>query len=370
MSAMPAVDAKVVATFERFAARECGDEPLYAAMCRIAIAEPAVLSLMDAAPKEQRRPNLLLAAVQYLLLRGVKHALGDYYPSVGGQREADAELHARFVDFCLAQRSALTELIATRTTQTNEVGRCAVLWPVLQLVAQRRGFERIALLDFGCSAGLNLGVDRYRYDYGRMHLSPGGRDAAVAVTCRLVGEASPSSSLGQLPRIDSRLGLDTEPIDASDEASARWLEACVWPHDEPRRKRLHAALGIARENRWPLRRHRDCSAAVEPWLRSIEPGVLPVMVNSWVLMYFEREARAAHIARMRALVQQYGMAWVSAEAPEILIDPKLKPPEVDPPQFDGNAAAPWTVTMPGEGAPVSRYVAISHPHGKWMQWLG
>src|SRR4051812_12285896 len=69
MSAMPAVDAKVVATFERFAARECGDEPLYAAMCRIAIAEPAVLSLMDAAPKEQRRPNLLLAAVQYLLLR-------------------------------------------------------------------------------------------------------------------------------------------------------------------------------------------------------------------------------------------------------------------------------------------------------------
>jgi hypothetical protein len=308
--------------------------------------------------------------VQYLLLGGVKHALGDYYPSVGGRREADAALHSSFVDFCLTQRSALNDLIATRTTQTNEVGRCAVLWPVLQLVARRRGFERIALLDFGCAAGLCLGVDRYRYDYGRVHLAPGGRDAAVTVACRLVGDATPPQDLAPRPRIDSRLGLDIEPIDARDESKARWLEACVWPHDTVRRERLHAALRIARENRWPLQAHIDCSAAVEPWLRSIEPGVLPVMVNSWVLTYIEREARAAHIARMRGLVQQYGMAWVSAEAPEISIDPKLTPPAVEPAQADGSAATPWTLTMPGDGAPVSEFVAVSHPHGKWMQWLG
>ena len=370
MSALPTVDPRVVAIFERFAASECGDEPLYAAMCRIAIAEPAVLSLMDVAPKEQRRPNLLFAAVHYRLLGGVKHALGDYYPSVGGQRDIDAQLHPRFVDFCMAQRAALTELIATRTTQTNEVGRCAVLWPVLQHVAKRRGFERIALLDFGCSAGLNLGVDRYRYDYGRMHLSPGGRDAAVVVNCRLVGDATPPADLGQVPRIDSRVGFDTDPIDAHDEASARWLEACVWPHDTVRRERLRAALRIARENRWPVQRHRDCSAAVEPWLRGIEPGVLPVMVNSWVLMYLDREARAAYIARMRGLVQQHGMAWVCAESPDILVDPRLTPPSAEPPQFDGNAAAPWTLTVPGDGVPRSEFVAVSHPHGKWMQWLG
>jgi len=369
MSVSPAVDPKVVTSFERFAANECGDEPLYAAMCRIASAEPAVLSLMDVAPKEQRRPNLLFAAVQYRLLSGIKHALADYYPSVGGQRGVDAELRPRFVDFCLAQRAALTDLMATRTTQTNEAGRCAVLWPVLQHVARRRGFDRIALLDFGCSAGLSLGVDRYRYDYGRMHLAPGGRDAAVVVSCRLIGDAAPPADLGPVPRIDSRLGIDPDPIDASDEASARWLEACVWPHDAVRRERLRAALRIARENRWPLQRHRDCSAVVDPWLRGIEPGVLPVMVNSWVLTYIEREARAAHIARMRGLVQQYGMAWVSAEAPEISIDPRLTPPTVDAAQTEGSAATPWTLTMPGDGAPKSEFVAMSHPHGKWMQWL-
>ena len=33
-------------------------------------------------------------------------------------------------------------------------------------IARRSGHPKLALLDFGCSAGLNLGVDAYRYDDG------------------------------------------------------------------------------------------------------------------------------------------------------------------------------------------------------------
>jgi hypothetical protein len=367
--AMTQADPVVAAAFERFADKECGDEPLYAALCRIAIDEPAVLALMNVAPKEQRRANLMLAAVHDLLLSGVKHPLAAYYPSVGGSRGVDPALRGCFVDFCSSQRAALSELIATRTTQTNEAGRCAVLWPVLQWVARRRGFERIALLDFGCSAGLNLGVDRYRYDYGRMHLAPGGRDASVLVPCKLVGPAAPRADLGMVPRIDSRLGVDINPLDVRNEQDARWLQACVWPFDAQRRERLQGALRIAREHGWPVQRHRDCSLAVESWVRGIEPGVLPVLLNSWVLTYLPREAREVHIARMRQLVQQHGMAWISAEASEIVIDPQMPPPDERIAMAQGGTSTPWTLTMPGDGRTQSQVVAISHPHDKWLQWL-
>ena len=56
---------------------------------------------------------------------------------------------------------------ATRSTQTNEIGRCALLLPAFGLVAAEVG--ALAHLDVGTSAGLNLLLPRYRYRY-----EPGG----------------------------------------------------------------------------------------------------------------------------------------------------------------------------------------------------
>jgi len=367
--ASPTADSPPIAEwFRRFAQAECGEEPLYKAMCGIAVREPGILGLLEAAPAEQRRPNLLLAAVQYLLLGGATHGLAAYYPSVGGARAVDDALHAVFVDFCETHRLALGGLIATHTTQTNETGRCAVLWPVLRLAAERQGAGRVALLDVGASAGLNLGVDRLAYDYGRFDLSPGGAQSPIRIACRLVGDAAPDAGDMALHIVDRR-GIDPEPVDVNDEDSLRWLRACVWPHDKLRRERFDAAALVARKAGWRVEKHSDCTAAAEAWAEGVPADVLPVIFNSWVLTYFRHEARARHIERMRRVVQRRGAVWISAEAPEILIDESLEPPAVDPAHAELGPGTLWTLMRAGASSPSSQIVARSHPHGKWMQWL-
>jgi len=85
----------------------------------------------------QARPNLLLAALHERVLAGVPHDLAAYYPSVGGERAPDAALADSLHRFVRAERPRLLEHLRLRSTQTNEIGRCAVLWPALQPKSNR-----------------------------------------------------------------------------------------------------------------------------------------------------------------------------------------------------------------------------------------
>ena len=61
----------------------------------------------------------------------------------------------------VANWPAIEAELRTRSTQTNEAGRCAALLPVLAALPQP-----LALLEVGASAGLCLYPDRYAYRYG------------------------------------------------------------------------------------------------------------------------------------------------------------------------------------------------------------
>jgi hypothetical protein len=352
--------------FVRFAETECAAEPLYDALCRHAATWPALLVWLEAAPAEQRRPNLLLAAVHDLVLAGTSHPLAAYFPSVGGRRGVDAALPVAFDDFCAQHVDALRAHIATRSTQTNEIGRCAVLWPVLVHLAAVTGRTRLALLDLGCSAGLNLGVDAYRYELGGEAGGAAAAGATPAVACRLVGPRRPPLQ-APLPVIAERLGIDPAPIDVHDETAVRWLRACLWPHDRARRERFDAAVAIVQAAGWPARAEPDCGAAIEPWLDTLPDDVQPVVFNSWVLAYFTPAARAAHIARMQDLVARRSIAWLSAEGPGLQLGDLPPAPAAD----DRVSAAEianaslWWLSLRG-AAP--RLVARSHAHGRWAHW--
>jgi len=92
----------------------------YPAICRAVAEDHEVLALLDGAPLPQRRPLLLLAAVHFLLLSGVEHALASRYDTVAEMRgipfDRSGDVTAAFVDFCRAHRPELAGLIATRTT--------------------------------------------------------------------------------------------------------------------------------------------------------------------------------------------------------------------------------------------------------------
>jgi len=354
----------LAARFRTFSDVECRDEPLYRALCDAIARDDDALGLLRVAPAEQQRPNLLLAAVHDVLLAGADHPLREYFPDLGGGRAVDAALPEQFADFRTAQHEALIQCLGSRTTQTNEVGRCAVLWPALQAIGRRLGRSQLALIDIGCSAGLNLGVDRYRYEYGELALGP--VEAEVAVRCRLAGERRPDRAAGV--EIVERLGIDPSPLDVDDEAAVRWLRACIWPHDRERRARFDRAVASARRERWPVRREADCAMAAQAIVAALPSTVLPLLFNSWVLTYLDPAARDRHHRIMEALVAR-GAAWLSAEPPSLQLGDAAVPALVeDTPEH--REATLWTSCTLDGGRVRYRVVARAHPHGTWMQWLG
>ena len=357
---------RLAARFHRFADVECPEEPLYAALCRIVAADAALLDLLGGASDEQQRPNLWLAAVHERLLSGAPHALGEYFASVGGSRAPDERLAACVKDFVAAFESPLRERMRTQTTQTNEIGRCAVLWPALQAIARRSGKPRLALLDVGCSAGLNLGVDGYRYDYGDMALGASPEAGVPVIACRLLGPHRPETE-GEL-HIVQRCGIDPAPIgiDMDDGAALAWLRACLWPGDHERATRFAQALALMKQRRWPVRRVADCTDYVAEWLAGVPADVQPVVFNSWVLTYFEPPALARHIATLVDLVKSRGAMWLSAEGSQLRIGPVEVPPALAP---ETQQASLWTLCSRADGEARFELLARSHPHGRWMEWL-
>lgn len=72
----------------------------------------------------------------------------------------------------------MAERLRTRSTQTNEVRRCATLLPALGGLAAE-GY-RLGLVEVGASADLNLLLDHYGYCYTSSHPGPGSGDALPA----------------------------------------------------------------------------------------------------------------------------------------------------------------------------------------------
>ena len=246
--------------FEWFADWCVGTSPLYERLARAVTDDPELLALADETPEGRSPAHLLFGAVHSLLLSGRDAPLADYYPTVVDDPldPDDGDPVPAFREFCLATADEIRDVLATRRTQTNSVRRCAALLPAFEAVSRRasRGRadsesrEPLALVEVGPSAGLNLLWDRYEYDYG-----PAGRygdpDSPVRIESRVRAGDPPLPD--DLPPVASRVGVDVNPLDATDEADARWLRALVWPEHGERHRTLRNAIEAAREDPPDLR---------------------------------------------------------------------------------------------------------------------
>ena len=113
---------KVVDNFAGFAQHEGqGYAPLYEQLSVVIAADPQLASLLLAAPPEQRRHTLYFAALHYLVLKHPDHEMAAWYPTVTRDPRTDDPADA-LRGFCDTFAVELRELLATRRTQTNEVG--------------------------------------------------------------------------------------------------------------------------------------------------------------------------------------------------------------------------------------------------------
>lgn len=364
---------ELAALLDRFGREEASQEPLYAALCAAAAQDERALALLAEAPPEQRKVNLLLAALHERVLAGAAPTLAAYYPSAGGHRAPDAALAEALADCLQRQWPALLRHLRHGATQTNEIARCAALWPALEAVSRATGARDLALLDFGCSAGMNLGVDgyalRYRADDGAWHERGAAADGRRAEIESLWLGTAPLPAVARW-RLVRRDGLDPAPVDVGDAERLRWLQACLWPQDAARRERLARAAAQLRDLPVTLTRSDDCIAAVEPWLATLPAGVQPVLLTSWVLYYLSD----ADLERLRATVDRlsrsHGLAWICGELPHLGSRAAAPPLPALPAGEVAASATLWTLRWPAAGPVAERALGWSHPHGRWVAWQG
>jgi hypothetical protein len=260
----------------------------------------------------------------------------------------------------------VAQLVATRTVQTNEVGRASALVPALQVVVEELGAP-LAVVEVGSSAGLHLLLDRFHHRYlGDGTVTTWGpADAAVQLDCTVVGPDHPPLPTGPLP-LASREGIDLRPVDVLDPVERRWLQACVWPDVPDRPERLRAALELARREP-PAIRSGDVLDVLGPLLAEVPDGVVPCVVSSWALAYLSRPGRQA----VHDLVAEVGahrdVALVTAEYPQVT--PWVPAPDRPPAVPAGTGATLLGLATWDGGVGSARPLAWMQAHGRWLDWL-
>jgi hypothetical protein len=292
-------------------------------------------------PTQDALPLRLAGGLHALHRAGVSPALDRVYH---GEATDSAEV-AAIVAATLARHDAALLAWLDGPPQTNEAGRSAALMTGLLAVARAFPWP-FEVLEIGSSAGLNLLIDRFRYDLGGLVLGPA--DAAVTIRPEWRGpppEPAPVAFAGVR-------GVDVAPIDVTDPAAAERLAAYVWADAPARLARLEGAIAMVRAGGVALEAG-DAADWIDARLAAPQAaGTTRVLMHSVVWQYLgaERQARirAAMAAAGAAATPDRPLAWVRME-----------------PNRDGAVQEVWVRHWP-DGAPAVR-VAFAHAHGTWIE---
>jgi hypothetical protein len=288
----------------------------------------------------------LTGAVHRLVLEGRLPELATFYPSVGGEADAQAAWPV-FRDVLADQRDGLRSLL-DRPPQTNEVGRAsALIGGLLHVAAWHPG--PIRLFEIGASAGLNLRADHFRIELndGR---AVGPPDSPVVLRDAWRGPVPP---LGQRLEVVERAGCDVEPLDVTTPEGRLRLTSYVWPDQLGRLDRLRGALDLAA--RVPARVQR---VAAQDFVRRLElrSGTTTVLWHSVMWQYLRHEEQAA----VRDLLDALGaQATDEARLAHLQLEPQRRA------ERESHEFLVVLRTWPGGD---ERILGSAHPHGIPTTW--
>jgi len=324
-----------------------GNSACYAEWSVGIAADPELLRRIDDWPHNKRQPLLMLAAARFLGAR------------VGPYREFRSFLDTHWDD--------VSRIVLSRSTQTNEAGRCAALLPSLARIAAAEG-RPLALIEVGASAGLALFPDRYGYEYvgmagggsdGVTRLAPaGGAPGSYPVLrCATTG---PVPLPAGLPAVAWRAGIDLNPLDIRDPDDVAWLEALIWPEQDFRRERLRQAISIAQADP-PLLVAGDLNEQLMSLAGQAPADAALVVFHSAVMAYLDAAGRERFRDTISLLAADRGCHWLSNEGHTVIVqaDGSSVVPEMDEARLGGR------FLLLEDGLPV----AIAGPHGQSLEWI-
>lgn len=324
--------------------------PITARLCRSLIA--VATSGSDCGRRIAAWPNSVLAdamalrlagGLHDLHLRGLEPRLAQIYDGTLSDQPAVDRLVCRIV--AMHDRVLLPWLDGP--PQTNEAGRSASFVAGLHWLAARL-CPRFEINEIGASAGLNLLIDRYRYDLAGVISGP--EDAPVTIRPEWHGDPPPALAFSYA----SVQGCDLSPVDATDDDQAARLRAFVWPEAHARFARLECGIAMIRETGINLVA-ADAADWIETRLAAPQDiDTVRVLVHSIVWQYLpsstqQRIERAMSVAGARA-DDRRPLAWIALETNIATFRHELK-------------LRYW----PSDGQ--TRRLGEAHAHGQWVRWL-
>jgi len=337
----------LAAHFNEFARDECAaphpgaiaPSPTYAVLSRHVAGSDALLTLARECRVGQPIPNLLFAAVKYLLPEEPGGRLAELYGRAARGEEPSANLPLAFEEFCARHARAILDLVRNRSVQTNEVGRCAFLMPAFGVVA-RHARRNLAIIDVGASAGLNLLWDRfdYRYSDGSEF---GAGNSRLRIECVVRGRMPRIPT--RFPKVASRVGIDMHPLDLGDDDQYRWLQALVWPDRENRSARLASARRIWLQHR-PRVVPGDALTLLPVLIAEAPDGAALCVIHTHVLNQFPVDARREFEEILRSASHSRPVYRIAAEGHDL------------------------AVTRHARGDVSTLLTALRCAHGRWVDW--
>jgi hypothetical protein len=305
-SAVPVGGVRTLAqVYRRFGETDAAEtSPLYARVAVAVSESEEALRAIEAAPARKRHPTVILAALHDLALAGRAPALAAAYAAADGDAAAGAA-----IDTLLRMTDSVVAIAVRRQTRTDETGHCAVLYPAIAEAARRVGANAVGLIDVGCSAALNLNVDRVGITYSNGE-SLGDPSSPVQLSSSIVGDRPiPTRAM---PEVVARVGVDLDPVDVTDAGDAGWLRACLQPDQPERIARLDAEMALAAMAP-PLLLQGDAVEVLPDAFARVPADALPVVTTTWALSHFSLERRLRFLQRLDEAAAGRAVAWVSAE---------------------------------------------------------
>lgn len=310
--------------------------PLYQVLSRAVVADDDLLDLAAEVRPGQQPPNMLMAAVHLLVLENPDLPFARFF---GDDAEPPEDAGAEFGAFCAEHRDALSRTLRERLVQTNVPRRgVAVRFAMHEIGTRISG--PVTFLEIGPSAGIQLRFDRWAVDMAGRRFGPADAPLTLATEWR---SDQPPPDLDRIAPVRDRLGLDLHPVDATDPAERRWLQALVWPEHRERFTELATALDAVAADP-PTILEGD---AIELLPRLTLPDDIPLVVfHAMVRVHVPADRRPAFDSAIAALGEQRRVFHVSLEA-------------------DGGD--PLLALRDSEGA--DRDLALVEGHGRWIQPL-
>ena len=293
------------------------------------------------APLADALPLRVAGGLHALHLKGEEPALSALY------RGEDADDIAVIAELVVRREADLLPWL-DGPPQTNEAGRSSNFILALLWLATRGLPPRFECLEVGSSAGINLMIDRYRYDLSGVEVGP--ENGALAFKPEWRGPPPPNREI----EFASLRGCDVAPVDLTDPTQALRLKAYIWPEHQVRFARMDAAIVAATERKPDIVRMNAAEFVEQALAESQAKGTTRVLMHSIVWQYVpaDQQARVSAVmdaAGARATAER-PLAWIALEANRTVHHHKL-------------TVRYWP------GGEQRFQLGVAHAHGAWLEYF-